>query len=118
GGRADEVTVGPTTGLPVRDAEPDGLPELLAAMQVPERGAAVLGAAAEDAGLRRRLSVPLAALTAPPASTGQRGDDDTAQLLVSVPAPEDDEGQALLEVDDTGVVRWHFAVEAEAGGGV
>jgi hypothetical protein len=118
GGRADEVTVGPTAGQPVRDAEPDGLPELLEGMGVPGHGAAVLGAAAENAGMRRQLSVPLDDLTAPPTSTGQRGDEDTAQLLVSVPTPEEDEGQALLEIDDTGVLRWHFAVEAEAGGGV
>src|SRR5262249_55743067 len=115
-GWAGEVTLAPAARLPVRDAEPEALAELLTDQGVPEPGATVFGSAAERAGLRRRLSLPLRDLVAAPGfGGGLRGDIEPSHLAVTVPAPEPDEGQALLDVDATGLMRWHFGVEAAEG---
>ncbi|WP_426514461.1 lipase family alpha/beta hydrolase [Dactylosporangium sp. McL0621] len=62
-----------------------------------------LGAALERAGLRTELSVPVRDLRAT-ATAGTR-----AAVELTVPAPPVDEAQVVLEADDTGIVRWHFA---------
>lgn len=101
-GLAGQVRWAPEAGSAVRDLAPQGLPEVLAEDAVPERGAQVLGREAEEAGFRYRLSVPLDALTPQPGAVEPR-------VEVTVPAPAEDEAQAVLEVDDFGLVHWHFA---------
>lgn len=108
-GVAGEVTSGPAPGTPVRDAAPEGLSEILAEQAVPERGAEVLGGRAEQSGLRRRLSIPLDELAPQPGAERPR-------VEVTVPAPDDDEAQAMLEVDEFGLVHWHFAVDGAGAG--
>lgn len=103
-GTAGEVTRALESGSPVRDVAPEGLSDVLAAYAVPESGAGVLGVRAETAGFRRRLSVPLDGLTPQPAAERPR-------VEVSVPTPDEDEAQAVLEVDEFGLVHWHFAVD-------
>jgi hypothetical protein len=118
GGRVAEVQRGPADGRPVRDADPGPLDERLAADGLPEDAAAVLAGAAGDAGMRRQLTVPLDDLVSPATPSGAtRGDDDTPHLEIDVPAPAEDEGQVVLEVDSTGVVHWHVSESAAAGGG-
>ncbi|MEU4218845.1 hypothetical protein [Actinoplanes sp. NPDC026623] len=110
-GTAGEVTPGPAPGTPARDAAPVGLGEVLAEQAVPERGAEVLGGRAERAGLVRRLEIPLGELAPQPGAGRPR-------VELTVPAPDDDEAQAVLEVDEYGLLRWHFAVDgADAGAG-
>jgi hypothetical protein len=117
-GHAGEVRRGPAAGSPVRDAQPGAMDEVLADDGVPEDAATVLGTAIEDAGMRRELSIPFDDLISPARpGTGTRGDDETPRLEVRVPAPEEDEGQLLLEVDAIGVVRWHVSDTAATGGG-
>jgi hypothetical protein len=117
-GYAGEVRRSPTAGQPVRDAEPGALPEVLAGDGVPDAAAVILGAAAEDAGMRRELSVPVDQLASSARPTGgTRSDPDTPHLEVQVEAPGRDEGQVLLEVDESGVVRWHLSETAATGQG-
>jgi hypothetical protein len=109
-GIAGEVTRDPAAGSPVRDAEPGNLSEVLARRAVPESGAEVLGERAEEADFRRRLSIPLDELAPQPGAEQPR-------VEVTVPAPDDDEAQAMLEVDEYGLVHWHFADDdADTGG--
>jgi pimeloyl-ACP methyl ester carboxylesterase len=102
-GVAGEVTRAPAAGLPARDIEPGTLPEVLP-------GQALLAERAEEAGMRRALTIPLDELAVRPNAEAPR-------LEVTVPAPNLDEAQAVLEVDEFGLVRWHFATDSEPSGG-
>jgi hypothetical protein len=115
-GRADEVHPGPAAGQPVRDAEPGAWPDALADEGMPDDAAAILGAAADDAELRRELSLPVDDLISSAApGAGTRADEQRPHLEVTVDAPDEGEGQVLLEVDGSGVVRWHVSEVAGTG---
>ncbi len=119
GGRVGDVLLAPAAGTPVRDAAPGSLPEALDAAGQPGGAAALLGAAAERVGMRREYSLPLTDLVIPPAAGGgTRGPDESPHIELTVPGPAEDEGQVVLEIDDTGVVRWHPSVAALEGTGV
>lgn len=118
GGRAGEIRQGLAAGRPVRDAAPGALPDMFVDEGVPGDAAAILGAAADGAGMRQELSLPIDDLTSPATpGTGTRADQQTPHLEVTVDAPDEGEGQVLLEVDETGVVRWHVSEVAATGGG-
>ena len=118
GGRAGEVRQGPAAGRPVRDAAAGALPDVLVDEGVPDDAAAILGAAADSAGMRQQLSLPIDDLTSPATpGGGTRADEQTPHLEVTVDAPDEGEGQVLLEVDGTGVVRWHMSEVAATGRG-
>lgn len=116
-GTAGEVSRAPTAGTLVRDTEPGTLPEALNAAGQPAAAAAILGTAAEHVGMRRELTVPLADLAPRPAASADRGAGDAPHIELTVPAPDDDEGQVVLEIDDTGTARWHLSVTAASGVG-
>jgi hypothetical protein len=117
-GRADEVRPGPAAGRPVRDAAPGAWPDALADEGVPDDAAVILGAAVDEAEMRRELSLPVDDLTSSAApGAGTRADEQRPHLEVTVDAPDEGEGQVLLEVDTTGVVRWHVPEVAETGRG-
>jgi hypothetical protein len=102
---------------PVREAEPVALPDQLAADKVPPEAAQSLGTAVQDAGLRPVLSLPLTNLIVPPRPAGrERGKTAAPFVELEVPAPRENEGQVLLEVDETGVARWVFAQPAIRAG--
>lgn len=115
-GTAGEISRAPTAGSPVRDAAPGTLPEALDAAGQPAAAAEILGAAAERAGMRRELTLPLADLALPPRGVGRDRDGaDTPHIELTVPAPAGDEGQVVLEIDDTGMARWHLPVTPTGG---
>lgn len=116
-GTAGEVELAPEAGAPVRGAAPGTLPEVLDASGQPSDAAARLGSVAELAGMRRELSLPLTDLAPAPSTGGTRGPGEVPHVEVTVPAPGDDEGQVVLEVDDTGTVRWHLSDTAVEGSG-
>ncbi|SHN35569.1 DUF7379 domain-containing protein [Cryptosporangium aurantiacum] len=103
-----DVQRAPTAGGPVRSVAPD---DFLA--DAGEAGARLASVVA-DAGLRPVLSVPLDDLTVPPGAsrTVRAITGDAPFVEISVPGPDPDEGQVVLEVDDAGLVRWHVDVEA------
>ncbi|MGW4897443.1 esterase/lipase family protein [Kitasatospora sp. NPDC004240] len=106
-GRTGTVRRWATAVGPSRDTEPAELPEQLSRDGLPRPTAQLLGATTQEAGLRPILTVPLAGLTVPPTSGGRvRSTDRPPFVELEVPAPGPDEGQVLLEVDGTGVVRW------------
>ena len=116
-GQARDVRQGAAVGRPVRDVEPGTLPELIAEDgAVSAAAAALVGGAVEAAGMRRELTVPVDDLAVPISrQRGGRAVTDGAYLEVTVPAPGDDEGQVVLEVDAAGVLRWHLPTFTEAG---
>ncbi|WP_405477731.1 esterase/lipase family protein [Streptomyces canus] len=117
GGRVGEVRRWAAAGTPVRDAAPGRLPEQLLADHVPEPIARLLGTAAQEAGMRPVLTVPLSDLAVPRRPVGpDRSGAPGPHLLLEAPAPPPDEGQVLLEADATGVVRWVFPGAAVRGG--
>lgn len=105
-----DVRQASTATRPVRGVLSD---ELLA-----DSGAAVatLLPVVEAAGMRTVLAVPLDDVQVPPAASGGvravTGEETYVEL--SVPAPDPEEGQVVLEVDDAGLVRWHVDVDAAA----
>ncbi|MEU9305058.1 hypothetical protein [Streptomyces sp. NPDC048269] len=90
----------------------------LATDEVPDGAARLLGTLAQEAGMRPVLTLPLSDLTVPTRPSGRvRGDAAVAHVALEVPAPGEDEGQVVLEVDGTGVVRWVVSETAAHGGG-
>ncbi|CAL9668422.1 esterase/lipase family protein [Streptomyces sp. enrichment culture] len=117
-GRVGEIRRWAAAGTPVRDAAVGGLPEQLLADHVPEPAARLLGTAAQEAGLRPVLTVPLSDLAVPRRPGGpDRSGAPGPHLRLEAPAPLPDEGQVLLEADATGVVRWVFPEAAVRRGG-
>ncbi|MET9793872.1 esterase/lipase family protein [Streptomyces canus] len=117
GGRVGEVRRWAAAGTPVRDAAPGRLPEQLLADHLPEPAARLLGTAAQEAGMRPVLTVPLSDLAVPRRPGGlERSGAPGPHLLLEAPAPPPDEGQVLLEADATGIVRWVFPEAAVHGG--
>lgn len=114
GGHVGEVRRWAAAGTPVRDAAPGGLPEQLLADHVPEPAALLLGTAAQEAGMRPVLTLPLSDLAMPPRPGGPDR-SGAPGLLLEAPAPPPDEDQVLLEADATGVVRWLFPEAAVRG---
>ncbi|GAA3385551.1 DUF7379 domain-containing protein [Cryptosporangium minutisporangium] len=105
-----DVRQAPTATRPVRGVVAD---ELLG-----DSGDAVarLLPVVEAAGMRTVLAVPLDDVQVPPTPFGGvralTGEENYVEL--SVPGPDPDEGQVVLEVDEVGLVRWHIDVEAAA----
>jgi hypothetical protein len=84
---------------------------------MPDEAAAALGVAAEQAGMRRERTLQLDRLSSRSAPAGTRALGDQPHLELRVAAPGVDEGQVLLEVDGTGVARWHICEPAATGTG-
>ncbi|MFF4444120.1 esterase/lipase family protein [Streptomyces sp. NPDC001502] len=118
GGRVGEVRRWAGAGAPVRAAEPVAFAEQLVTDSVPADSARLLGTVIQEAGMRPVLTLPLSELTAPAHPGGHdRADAAAPGVVLQVPAPGEDEGQVVLEVDATGVVRWVVSDTAAGGGG-
>jgi hypothetical protein len=72
--------------------------------------------AIRDADMAPVLEVPVNDLTTTGPTGPTRALDEAPALELTVEAPGEEEGQVFLEVDDSGVVAWHFPVVAAAGG--
>jgi hypothetical protein len=91
------------------------LDEQLSAYAVPDDGAGRLAGALARQDLRPVLAVPLDDLVAMPGFASARALAEGPSVELAVEAPDEDEGQVVLEVDATGVVSWHTAVPPDAG---
>lgn len=107
-----------TGGGPVRDAEPNIGAEGLAAAGADPGAAEELGRALADSGLRLRaaVAVPDLITAGPGAPEPARRGSEVPRLELELDAPPADEEQVLLEVDGTGMLRWH--VPQSTGGAV
>ncbi|TQS46443.1 DUF7379 domain-containing protein [Cryptosporangium phraense] len=108
-----DVRPAATAGAPVRAVAPGGLTAVLAESDgVGEK----LGPVVEAAGMRPVLTVPMEDVTVAPGASGlARGiTDESAYVEMSVPSPDPDEGQVVLEVDAAGLMRWHVDVDTLA----
>ncbi|MFD1047334.1 esterase/lipase family protein, partial [Kibdelosporangium lantanae] len=113
-GQAGDARPSPLEGTPVRDAEPADPTDFLAdagSVAPDELGQAIL-----VSGMRLRVTIPFDELVSPQNQPvePQRGPVDVPHLEIEVEAPEhQDEGQVILEVDNTGHIRWHYPRDAE-----
>jgi hypothetical protein len=106
GATVGDVQQAPLADAPVRGVAPGSL---TAALGESDDAGTGLGAAVEAAGMRQVLSVPLDDMTVAPAPTS------APYVEMSVQAPDPDEGQVVMEVDQiTGLIRWHLDVDATA----
>lgn len=100
------------------DRDPAGtLAETLADAGLPAAGSDVVAAAVADAGGRAVDGLALDDLLTGGAPGGTRGTDDRPVVELSVEAPPDDSVQVLVEVDATGVLRWHLPAPVTLGPG-
>ncbi|RAG81552.1 hypothetical protein DN069_32375 [Streptacidiphilus pinicola] len=117
-GDVGDVYRWPQAQQSVRSAEPATLQEQLAATGLPDEAAQLFAEAAQQANLHPTLTVPLDNLVpAPTAGRRTRGAEGVPVVELEVPAPGRDEGQVLLEADDTGVVHWVLSESAAVGDG-
>lgn len=79
---------------------------------------AILAAALDDEGAMFTHTIELDQLrTRPTDGSTTRGPEDLPQLRITIPAPaRGNQAQAILEVDGSGLVRWHFASPATGTG--
>jgi hypothetical protein len=117
-GGVGEVRKWAGADAPVRETEPIAFTDQLADDQVPVDTARLLGSLAQEAGMRPVLTLPLSDLVATRPGGQGRSDADVPHVALQVPAPGEDEGQVVLEVDATGVVRWVVSESAAQGSGV
>lgn len=78
--------------------------------------AAVLEAAAEEAGFGLFAAIPVDNIAVPVrrSTATRRSNPRPVELTMRIPAPPPDQGQVILEVDASGVSQWHFAAPTAA----
>lgn len=109
-----EVEVAP--GVAVRTPGLTGRVEAYEPSAASGRGAAVTSAAFRDvlarAEMEEQVTIEISGHAETSLATGSRAGGGSDDMVIEVPAPTENFGQALLYVDEAGGVSWHFPQEA------
>jgi hypothetical protein len=116
-GVSGQVDIVVLAGTPTSDRSGASVEDGLVEHGVPQQGAEALDAVLRDAGAGAVLAIPLTDLAVAAVPGGSRGPGESPYVELVVDAPDEDEGQVVLEVDAAGVVAWHLSVGDAAGAG-